>query len=385
MRVLQVHTTYREAGGEDSVVRAEGRLLERAGHVVTRHHGANPHGIRTALTLAASPYNVLAGRSVVAAARRADADVAHVHNTWYAMGPAVPTALARAGVPVVVTLHNYRRVCVNASLFRDGSACTDCVGRAPWAGVRHRCYRDSAVASAAAAAGILLNRWAEVPDRFVGVFLALNSFMADILVRGGLPADKVVVKGNSTPDPGPRAHPPSAGHEVVVLGRVESLKGIDVLVDAWEQIRPAGLELVVVGDGPLRAALEARAVEGVRFTGSQTPEQVGELLLRARALVLASRLFEGQPMSVVEAMAAGLPVLAPDAGGNPELLSDLGPDWLVPPTGVDAWVGALTRLVSASPSTLDTAGQAARSRWERDHTESVALEALRRAYARAGA
>ena len=385
MRVLQVHTTYREAGGEDSVVRAECRLLERAGHVVTRHEAANPRGVRSAPVLAASPYNALAGRSAVAAAVEADADVAHIHNTWYAMGPAVPTALARAGVPVVVTLHNYRRVCVNASLFRDGGPCTDCVGRAPWAGVRHRCYRDSAVASAAAAAGILLNRWAQIPDRFVGVFLALNAFMADVLIRGGLPADKVVVKSNSVPDPGPRAHPPSEGHDVVVVGRVEPLKGVDLLVDAWEQVAPAGLGLVVVGEGPLRASLEARAVKGVRFTGQQTPAQVRELLLGARALVLASRLFEGQPMSVVEAMAAGLPVLAPRAGGNPELLSDLGPEWLVPPTGLGAWVDALEWLSSASASTVDTAGQAARARWTRHHTEPVALAALQRAYKRAGA
>ena len=81
MRVLQVHTTYREAGGEDSVVRAEGRLLERAGHVVTRHDAANPQGPRTALVLAASPYNTAAGRSAVAAARHSRAEVAHVHNT----------------------------------------------------------------------------------------------------------------------------------------------------------------------------------------------------------------------------------------------------------------------------------------------------------------
>lgn len=385
MRVLQVHTTYREPGGEDSVVRAEGRLLERAGHVVTRHEAANPSGARTALALAASPYNAVAGRSAVAAAQRANADVAHVHNTWYAMGPAVPSSLARAGVPVVVTLHNYRRVCVNASLFRDGGPCTDCVGHSPWSGVRHRCYRDSAVASAAAATGILLNRWLQVPDRSVGVFLVLNRFMADVLVRGGLPADKVVVKCNSVPDPGPRTRPPSNGHQVVVLGRVEALKGVDLLVDAWEQVQPQGLELVIVGEGPLRPALQARGVKGVRFTGQQAPAQVRELLLSARALVLASRLFEGQPMSIVEAMAAGLPVLAPRAGGSPELLADLGPEWLVPPSGVSAWVDALTWLASAPAAVVDAAGEAARGRWEREHTEAVALEALQSAYARARA
>lgn len=383
MRVLQVHTTYRLPGGEDSVVDGEATLLRAAGHHVARHRAANADGTRSAGQLMVSPWNPAAARRVRAAAARARPDVAHVHNTWFAMTPSVPAALAGLSVPVVTTLHNYRRVCVNASLYRDGGPCLDCVGRGPWPGVRHRCYRDSAIASAAAATTIALNRHFALSDRNVAVFLVLNRFMEQLLVRGGLPAERVVVKGNSVPDPGPRPTPPSQASTVLVLGRVEALKGVDLLVDAWQRVQPPDLELLVVGDGPLRAPLEAREVPGVRFLGQRSREQVQELLLGARALVLASRLFEGQPMSVLEAMAAGLPVLAPSSGGNPDLLSDQGPGWLVDPAHPDAWATALETLATRSGDAVDAAGTQARRRWARDHSEATALRLLEAAYTRA--
>jgi hypothetical protein len=158
LRVLQVHTHYREEGGEDSVVRAEAELLRSAGHDVVVHQARNPSGaLATGASLAMSPWNPLAAREVRRLAERVRPDVAHVHNTWYALSPSVLAALSAAAVPVVMTLHNYRLLCANAQLFRDGRPCEDCVGSHPWHGVRHRCYRGSALASAPAAATIAFN------------------------------------------------------------------------------------------------------------------------------------------------------------------------------------------------------------------------------------
>ena len=105
-----------------------------------------------AASLLASAWNPAAARALRAEARRVRPDVAHVHNTWFALTPAVAAALDGAGVPVVMTLHNYRILCANASLYRDGRPCEDCVGSHPWHGVRHRCYRDSLASSTAVAA-----------------------------------------------------------------------------------------------------------------------------------------------------------------------------------------------------------------------------------------
>jgi glycosyltransferase involved in cell wall biosynthesis len=378
MRILQVHTRYRYEGGEDAVARAEADLLAEAGHEVVPYLAENPgRPGPAAAAMLASPWNPAAARAVAAAARRARPDVAHVHNTWFALTPSVVAALDGLGVPVVLTLHNYRLLCVNASLFRDGRPCEDCVGTHPWHGVRHRCYRDSAASSAAVAATITVNRLLGTWDRHVRVFLTLNDFARERFVAGGLPADRVWVKPNSVADPGPRAAPPSASRTVLFVGRLVAEKGVGVLLEAWRRLGPAGLELAVVGDGPLRATLERQAPPGVRFLGRLEPAQVRREMLAARALVFPTWLYEGQPVSVLEAFAAGLPVLASGLGGNLELVGGLGGDWLVPPRDPDALAAALAGLADAR---VDAAGARARDRYRQRFTGPDNLRVLEAAY-----
>lgn len=379
MKVLQVHTRYRQPGGEDTVVDAERELLAAAGHEVVRHEALNPSGAKAALALATSPWNPAAARAVSAVADRFRPDVAHVHNTWFAMSPAVPAALARRGIPVVATLHNYRRVCANASLFRDGAPCEDCVGRSPLPGVQHRCYRGSYAASASAAAGIALNSRFGLLDRSVDLFLTVNEFARERFLRGGLPPERLRLHPNFVADPGGRPAPPSRSRTVVVAGRVERAKGVDVLVEAWRMAAPHDLELLVLGDGELLESLRAMAVPGVRLPGSASADEVRAHLLTARALAFPSVLYEGQPMSVLEAMSCGTPVIASHRGGTPALLDASPSAWLPAAGDVRSWARALTDLAS-SPAVADEVGSALRRRWAKDHTGAAALERLTAIY-----
>ena len=384
MRILQLHNLYREAGGEDSVVRDETRLLRAAGHQVIEHHVSNPTGaLATAGALVLSPSNPMSARAVkrVAAAERPD--VAHIHNTWYSLSPSVVSALKDSGVPVVVTLHNYRLFCANALLFRDGRPCEDCLGTHPWRGVQHRCYRDSAVASVFAASTIAIARarrtWSTAVDRFV----APSWFLREKLVAGGIPADMITVKPHGVDDPGARTARPSSSRSVLFLGRLSHEKGADTLLDAWAARGATTLELVLVGDGPLRERLEARRVQGVRFAGWQSPADVARLLLGARALVFPSVCYENLPRAVIEAMAAGLPVLASDHGGPAELVRDLGPAWTAAAGDDRAWAGALAVL--DDDAAVDVAGARARAVYERQYTEEASLNGLLDLYASVGA
>ena len=383
MRILQVHTRYREAGGEDAVTRAEAALLAGAGHDVVTYVVQNPQQrVATAASLLASAWNPVAAARLRAVARRVRPDVAHVHNTWFALSPSVVAALDGAGVPVVMTLHNYRLLCANASLFRDGRPCEDCVGTHPWHGVRHRCYRRSVVGSAAAAATIAANRTLGTWNRHVGLFLALNEFARRRFVAGGLPADKVRVKPNFVLDPGQRAAPPSRSRTVLYVGRLTPEKGVGDLLDAWRALAPADLELVVIGDGPLRAELARRPPPAVRFAGRLDPKAVQEWMLRSRALVFPTWLFEGQPISVLEAFACGLPVLASRLGGNAELVGRGGAGWLVPSRDPAALARALGALDDPG---VDQAGERARRLYEQDFGDRRNLRLLEAAYRTGGA
>ena len=384
MRVLQVHAGYRQAGGEDAVVDAEAKLLRTAGHEVVQFQVENPTGPAAAtLALGMAPWNPAAARALRRVAKAVRPDVAHVHNTWFALSPAVLPALKRAGVPVVMTLHNYRLLCANAQLYRDGGPCEDCVGRSPWAGVRHRCYHGSGTLSTPVAVTIALHRRRGTWHRDVDLFLALNSFARSVLVRGGLPADRIQVKPNFVPDPGPRRLASAQSRTLLCIGRLVEQKGVDVLLDAWSRAGDRRFELVVVGDGPARSGLERRGVPGVRFTGRLDGPEVRALMLSARALAFPSRSYEGQPMVVLEALAAGLPVVASGLGGMPELLGPSGAGWLAEAGDPGSWAAALERL--GDDGGVDRAGTAARALYERSFTERTAAQALIDAYRRARA
>jgi glycosyltransferase involved in cell wall biosynthesis len=305
-------------------------------------------------------------------------DVAHVHNTWFSLTPSVVRALRDADVPVVVTLHNYRLVCVNALLLRDGRPCTDCVGRSPLPGVLRRCYRSSTVASGVVAATLSLNRVRHTWTEHVNRFVAPSEALRDHLAIGGLPRERIVVRPHAVADPGPRVGVPSMSSTVVYAGRISEEKGIAVLLDAWQRRQPRGLELVVAGDGPCRSELEARRVNGVRFAGWMPPEDLRALLLRARALVFPSVCYEVFPVTIVEALAAGLPVLASGHGAPREVVAEVGEEWLAEPGNATAWAEALTRLTD--DAAVDAAGARCREIYASRYAPVAGLASLERVY-----
>lgn len=382
MRILQVHNAYRDPGGEDVSVAAEAALLRGGGHEVRRLVARNPKGRRATIkALALAPHNRFAARGVIEAAREFEPDVAHVNNTWFSLSPAVLGALVDEGIPTVVTLRNYRTACMQGLLFRDGGVCTDCVGRSPLPGVRHRCYRGSAALSAVAATTISLNRhrgtWLR-PQRLI----APSESARSILVGAGLSTERIDVVPNAIPDPGPRTGAPSASRKLLFVGRLTPEKGVRTLLEAWHQrSRKNRLELVLIGDGPLRAALERELPDGARITGWREPQAVREAMLGARALIFPTQVLEPFGRGAAEALAAGLPVLGSDLGATAEILGELGAEWRVRADDVRGWAAAIESL--DDDDRVDKAGARARDAYKRTYSPSRTLSGLERAYASA--
>jgi glycosyltransferase involved in cell wall biosynthesis len=377
LRILQVHTHYRQPGGEDAVVATEARLLRASGHDVLTWQESNPQGTGAAVSLAAAAWNPAAARRLRRTAERFRPDVAHVHNTWFAMSPAAITTLHELAIPVVMTLHNYRLICAAATLYRDGAPCRDCVGTHPWHAVAHRCYRDSTIQSAVAAATTAVHArrgtWHAEVDRF----LALSRFGRDQFVAGGLPAHKIIVKPNSVGDPGVRAQPPSSSRTVLFVGRLSEEKGVDDLLRAWSHLS-SDLELVIVGTGPLEAKLRRGAPPGVTFTGRQQPEAVAALMLSARALVFPSTWYEGQPLTILEAAAAGLPVVLSDLGAMSEVFAPDAQQLLFRAGDQTHLLERLGQL--RDDEFVDSHGNLTREHFERRYTHELALRHLETVY-----
>jgi len=247
-------------------------------------------------------------------------DLVHVHNTFPLASPAVIHAAKAEGVPVVMTLHNYRLLCVNALFFREGRVCEDCLGRLPWRGVVHGCYRDSRLASLGVASMLALHRalgtW-NLVDRFI----ALTEFARQKFVEGGLPAEKIVVKPNFVhPDPGPGE---GRGGYALFVGRLSPEKGVRTLLRAWGLLG-GRVPLKVVGDGPLAGEVReaARRLPGVEWLGRKSPEEVYALMGEAAFLVFPSEWYEGFPRVLAEALAKGLPILATALGSQASIVAD---------------------------------------------------------------
>ncbi|MGE0080666.1 MAG: glycosyltransferase [Thiohalomonadaceae bacterium] len=143
-----------------------------------------------------------------------------------------------------------------------------------------------------------------------------------------------------------------AGFTFVSVGRLEAIKGFDILIDAFAQAKLADARLLIVGEGRDHGALEAQVArrgleQCVEFLGFQA--DVSAVLAQADAFVLASR-SEGLPCSVIEAMASSLPCIVSDVGGNRELVVDGKTGFLVPPGDRDTLAERLIALASDKPA-----------------------------------
>lgn len=359
----------------------EAELLRSAGHSVIEHREQNPSGpLAAGGDIIRGPWNLAAARRIRDLVRVHEPDVTHVHNTWYHLSPSIFRSAREAGSPTMLTLHNYRLACANAMLLRDGKPCELCVAsQNAWYGVRYKCYLDSYSQSVASAATIAFNRRRGTWRKDVDLILALTEFARERFIESGIPEDRIAVKPNFVPDPGARSRAVEDSDLVLFVGRLTGEKAPDVLVEAWDR---AGLDyrLEIIGDGPLEADLRRRGVPGVQLLGQQDQLLVREKMLAARALVLPSIWYEGLSMVLLEALAAGLPVLASDVGPIPEVVAPLGPEWLTRPNDPDDLAKGLARL--EDEEAVAQAGSVARAQYEAHYSEAQGLANLLAMYKR---
>ncbi|MEE7457810.1 glycosyl transferase family 1 [Methylorubrum populi] len=378
MRVLIVHNHYQIRGGEDAVVVHEAEALARAGCTVETLTFHNDE-IRTPLdrlrTAFEAPHAPRGVARVVEAVRRFGPDVVHAHNTFPLVSPAMHGAVRALGPVTVQTLHNFRIACAGALLMRDGAPCETCVTGSPYAAVRHACYRGSRLGTLAVARMIDRHRKAGTWTRDVDAFVVLTEFARDRFIAAGLPEQRLFVKPNGLPDPGP---PPAGPREgILFAGRLSPEKGVAVLKQA-----AAGLSLPidVAGDGPLRDTLEG--APGLTLLGALPPAAMRARMGRAAALVVPSLWYEGLPMVVAEAFAAGTPVIASRIGALAGLVEDGVTGLLVTPGDPVDLARAIERLASR-PDEARRMGEAARAAYLRDWTEEATTATLIALYRRA--
>ncbi|MFC7305785.1 glycosyltransferase family 4 protein [Streptomyces monticola] len=370
LRIAVVHSFYRMSvpGGENIVPVDQVAALRRAGHDVhlvsvgTDDVQDRPlHALRCAASVATGR-----GRSPLDALRALAPDVVHVHNLFPNYGRSWADGWPG---PLVTTLHNYRPLCANAVLYRDGATCTRCPDGDRWAGLRHGCYRDSRPATLPLA---WANRGGPAADpllRRADRVIVLSELARATYEKAGLAAGKMTLIPNFAPDAGSSLR--AADPPWVYVGKLIPEKGILDLLRRW----PADQPLDVIGSGPLEADCRAAAPARVRFLGALPRTEVQQLLPRYQGLVFPGRCYEGAvPQVYCEALAAGVPVLGLEGSAVPLAVRAEG-------TGMTAsWDEPLAGLLHTAAARFPGLRAHCRTVYESSYAESVWLERMERLY-----
>lgn len=386
MKALLCHNHYQQPGGEDQVFADEARLLESRGHEVVRYtrHNDDVPEMKPLDVAKRTFWNRRTYQELRNLIRRERPDVLHATNTFPLISPAAFDAARAEGVPVVQSLHNYRLLCPNVLLLRDGKICESCLGRSfAWPGILHGCYRQSRVQTAVVAAMVAAHRarktWTTAVDRYI----ALSDFSRKKFIAGGLPAKKIAVKTNFVyPDPGVGG---GNGGYAVVVGRLSGEKGIETLLAAWKLL-PRPLPLKIVGDGPLAeiVAAAARLQPEIEWLGRRPLDDVYRLIGDAKCLVLPSICYENCPKTLLEAYAKGTPVIASRLGAMEELVVD-GLTGLHFDSGNPADLASKVSAFFADPGLASDMREAARREYLEKYTADANYEQLLDIYKQAGA
>lgn len=383
LRVAMLHNYYRESGGEDAVFHAEVELLRSYGHEVLPYTASNEslQGLPPWRLARQAVWNPQSYHALRQWFREHRPDVAHFHNIAYVLSASAYQAAYEEGVAVVQTLHNYRLICPAGQLLRKGHPCELCVGRAlPLPSVYYGCYKDSRSATLLRVLMIEYQK-RRLLAHAIQKFIALTEFSRQKFIQGGLPAEKVVVKPNFlAPDPGEGTH---AGDFALYVGRLSREKGIEAMLQAWTRIPPR-IPLQIVGDGPMAHEVQ-QAVERcphIRWLGRQPRETVLELMRQARLLIFPSVCYENMSLTIVEAMATGLPVIASGHGSMASMITPHQTGWLFPPGDAEA-LREQVLCVWDQRNRLWEVGRAARSEYLQRYTAERNYELLTAIYQQA--
>jgi len=387
VRVLLLHNRYQLVGGEDAVVQAEKALLEQKGHQVSLLEISNDDitGVWEKANAAVSAiYSFASKRQVSAQITHFRPDLVHIHNFFPLLSPSVYDACRDAGVPVVQTLHNYRLGCPNAMFLRQGRVCEDCLGkRMPWPGIVHGCYRGSRAQSAATAAMLAVHWLRGTWQERVDAYIVLTNFQKEKMVQAGLPREKIYVKPNYISEPEQCGESKIFGDYALFVGRLSPEKSITTLIEAYKH-NDLRIPLKIVGDGPLHESLQADVQaagleSAIKFLGRQDKSAVLSLMHNARFLVFPSIWYETFGLTMVEAFACGLPVLASRLGSMAEIVED-GVTGLHFEAGNSAHLADKMQWANEHPEEMICMGKNARRAYEAHYTPEMNYQQLTAIY-----
>lgn len=402
MKILIVNTRHFYGGGDSTYSFNLAQLLRNKGHKIAffalqdERNLPDPNadlfvshidfrelnrkrGIRSYLKVAGRAiYCREARRKFRQLLDRFEPDMVHLQNIHGHLTPSVILEARRQGISVVWTLHDYKLVCPNSHFLVDqkGEICERCEKGKYYNALRQRCKKGSLGASAMAALEAYAHRAMRIRHR-VNRFLTPSLFSKSKMIANGLPEEKVTHHPLVLIDELFQENGDDRGY-LLFLGKLEAIKGIYPLLEAARQVPQVPLRLAGQVEEPLASRLPDLLPSNATYVGLLSGEELRQLRAGARALVLPSIWYENQPFAILEAFAAGKPVIAADLGGMSELVKD-GRGLLVPPRDVSRLAQAMAWMVE-NPEPAREMGMKAQIYARQNHSEKIHYEQLMKIY-----
>lgn len=369
MRILQVNKFHYPRGGADKYYLDLGAALEQAGHEVayfSMHHpknvpstyekyfvsrlSFNEGGLRDKLLAPGRMiYSLEAKRKFKKLIADFKPDIIHLHNIYHQLSPSILDVARAAKIPVVMHLHDYKLICPNYQLFAHGQICEACKPNNYCACVRKRCFKNSFFKSLLASLEMTIHhRWLKIYARSVNAFIAPSAFMKAKVVEFGWPAEKIQVILNpfSSVLKNVTGEAPTSDY-LLYFGRLSPEKGLKTLIEA-AALTSSALKFAGVGpeENNLRQLADNKKVNA-EFLGFKEGRELKEIILGAKAVVLPSIWYENMPLSLLEALSLGKPVLASEIGGMPEMIINGSNGWLFKPGDAQDLAAKIKLLAAA--------------------------------------
>lgn len=319
--VMIVHNYYQIPGGEDTVVLNEKRMLEKNGHKVIVYSRNNNElkqmsilrKLSLPITTVFNPRTFIEVRNII---KKENIDIIHIHNTLNLISPSVYYAARAMNIPIVQTIHNFRLMCPNATFYRDGHICEDCVFHGLKCAVKHNCYRNSKLQTIICVLSMWIHRLTGIYGQIN--YICLTKFNKNKLLSiRQVKKERVFIKPNFVRKKDKIIPQEKRKNQFVFAGRLDKIKGIDILFNAWNEMGSSAPKLIVCGTGPLeewcKSFIKLNDVN-IELLGFVPNEAAIKIISSSKGLILPTQWYEGFPMSVVEAFSVGTPVVCSDIG-----------------------------------------------------------------------
>ncbi|MFO4671198.1 glycosyltransferase [Vibrio cholerae] len=357
MKILNVGHNYHVAGGSDRVLIETGELLKSKGHHVIPFCAQSDKNLSTEYdvffpksidfssvkftSLLSYFYNFSAKHNINELLAGEVPDLAHLHIYYGRLTTSILHEIKKRNIPIIQSLHEYKLVCPVYTMERNGTVCNKCTSGRNYHCVINKCKNDSYLHSSIMALESYFSR-AMGDVRYVDLFLSVSEFHRNEMVRAGIPENKVKVLHNFVDT---EKYSAKCGHDGYFLyfGRIEKLKGIDTLIEAFSLV---DFKLLIVGDGSYKNNMleKIESISNIEYLGFREGQELIDIVSKSLCVVVPSEWNENCPMNVLEAKSLSRPVIGSNIGGIPELINHNVDGVIFEPGNVSQLVNALFKV-----------------------------------------